>query len=441
MWSVNQAQAQQTDSILDLLPGIIAGAVSLPRAVDFSVRQPSISPGEQYDIDVSQWDIPNNRSQPVKTTDQLQAAIDSAKAQGFNRIAIPAGHYLIGKYGNAIYQKGIELKGNTELILQPGAILEMATNNKWNYCVIAVTGQSDVVIRGGTIIGDRATHIYTPRASDGKTAHDEGHGICLQSGTSRVLVENMTLRDLTGDGALLVTNVSDVTFSNNQIHHNRRQGISIVGGTRIEISGNEIHHIRGTSPQFGIDIEGAGRIDRDILIRNNYFHHNRGGDIVNTSGRNVFIVRNRLEQGQGNRYVDGPIVSWHRTDQVIARNTITMTSGSVNGQLGYIQYSGGGSKGHNRVTYVHDNVCHGCGMYMYRSADADIRNNRFLGYFLALNEFRNATVINNEVTSSLYCWSYRIRSTTGEARGNSYNGAAVTLPLSSRPWTTPCLRR
>lgn len=441
LWGLNQARAQDTSSILELLPGILAGATSLPKPIDFTVRQPLIPPGEQYVIDVDQWDIPNNRSQPVKTTNQLQAAIDYAKDAGFNHIAIPAGHYLIGKYGNAIYQRGIELQGSTELVLQPGAILEMATNNKWNYCVIAVTGQSDVWIRGGTIKGDRATHIYTPRAGDGKTAHDEGHGICLQNGTNRVRVENMTLRDLTGDGALLVTNVSDITFSENQIFNNRRQGISIVGGTRIEISHNEIHHIRGTSPQFGIDIEGAGRIDRDIVIRNNYFHHNRGGDIVNTSGRNVFIVRNRFEQGEGSQYVDGPIVSWHRTDQVIARNAITMTSRSVNGMLGYIQYSGGGPKGHNRVTYVHDNVCHGCGMYMYRSADADIRNNQFLGYFLSLSDFRNATVIGNEVTSSLYCWSYRIRNTTGLAKANRYNGLPVTLPLSSRPWTTPCLRR
>ncbi len=432
--------AKDDNSLLNFLPGILAGANTLPRPIDFKVALPTIPETGEYVIDLVHWDIPNNGSQPVKTTDNLQAAIDWAKEQGFNRIRLPNGNYLIGKHGNAIYQSGIVLKGSTEFVLDNGAVLQMATNDKWNYCVIAVTGQANVLIRGGAIKGDRATHIFTPRTSDGSTAHDEGHGICLQSSTSRVLVENMTIKDLTGDGLLLVTEISDVTVRNNKIFNNRRQGVSVVGGKRINIESNEIHHIKGTSPQFGVDIEGAGRIDRDIIIRGNYFHHNRGGDIVNTSGRNVFIFNNVMEQGEGSSYVDGPIVSWHKTDQVIDRNTITMTSGSYNGRLGYIQYSSGGAKGHNRITYVHDNTCNGCGMYMYKSADADIRRNKFLDYFLSLSEFSNATVIDNVVTSNLYCWSYRIRKTTGKASGNTYNGKSVNIPLSNVPWTTPCLR-
>jgi hypothetical protein len=252
---------------------------------------------------------------------------------------------------------------------------------------------------------------------------------------------------MTGDGLLLVTDIKDVTIRGNNIHSNRRQGVSVVGGIRIAIERNEIHHIRGTSPQFGVDIEGAGRKDKDIVIRGNSFHHNRGGDVVNTSGENVFIINNVMHQGsKGQRYIDGPIVSWHRTDQVISRNRITMLDRSVNGFLGYIQYSSGGAKGHKRVTYVHDNVCNGCGMYMYKSADADIRRNKWNGYFLALADFRNAVVIDNQTSTSpepgspRYCWSYRIRNTTGLASGNKHNGNGVNLPLSSNPWTTPCLR-
>jgi len=433
--------AEEPSSILDLMPAILVSASSLPRPINFSVALPEMLDDSEYIIDLIQWDIPNNRQQAVKTTDNLQAAIDWAHSQGYKKIILPNGTYLIGKYGNSIYQSGIVLPSNTEFVLSKNTTLEMASNNKWNYCVIAITQQSNITIRGGTIKGDRATHIFTPRESDGATAHDEGHGICIQSDSSRILVEGMNIKNLTGDGSLIVNRVSDVTFRNNKISNNRRQGISIVGGTRINIEHNEIHHIRGTAPQFGIDIEGAGRVDKDIIIRKNHFHHNRGGDIVSSTGRNVFIINNVMEQGKGNRYIDGPIVTWHRTDNVIARNKITMLSGSVNGRLGYIQYSSGGNKGHKRVTYVHDNVCNGCGMYMYRSADADIRNNQFLGYFLALNDFKNATVIGNTVTSSLYCWSYRIRGVTGHANDNTYNGEAVKIPLSKTPWTTPCLRR
>jgi len=437
-------QAQEKDDILEYLPSIISGIKRLPRPIDFKVNLPNIGTIRSYTIELSRWNIPNNGTQAVTTTDNLQAAIDWAISRDFNRIVIPDGTYLVGKFGNAIYQRGIELHNDMELVLSPGTVLKMAPNDKWNYCVIAVNRKTNVVIRGGTIIGDRHEHVYTPRAG-GSAAHDEGHGICLQGNTTKVLVEDMNIHSLTGDGLLLVTEIEDVTIRRNNIHHNRRQGVSVVGSLRIKIENNEIHHIRGTSPQFGIDIEGAGRTDRDILIRKNYFHHNRGGDIVSSTGKNTFIVDNVLEQGEGNRYIDGPLVTWERTDNVIAHNTITMLGGSVNGRLGYIQYSGGRDN-NPATTYVHDNVCNGCGMYMYRAGDADIRRNKFYGYFLSLADFKNATVIDNEVTfgppgSPRYCWSYRIRNTTGNASGNTLEGNAVNLPFSSTPWTSQCLRR
>lgn len=432
------------------MPAILAGAVSgggrLPRSIDFEVNLPRIGSIKEYTIELGRWNIPNNGTQAETTTDNLQAAIDWSISQGFNRIVIPSGTYLIGKYGNAIYQRGIELESNMELVLDPGAVLKMAPNDKWNYCVIAINRKSNVVVRGGTIIGDRYQHTYTP-TENGSTAHDEGHGICIQSNSTKVLVEKMKICDLTGDGLLLVNEIEDVTIRNNNILNNRRQGVSIVGSLRIKIENNEIHHIRGTPPQFGIDIEGAGRTDRDILIRKNYFHHNRGGDIVSSTGHNVFILENTMTQGTPgveNRYIDGPLVTWERTDNVIAHNTITMYDKSVNGLLGYIQYSGGRDN-NPQTTFVHDNVCNGCGMYMYKAGDADIRRNKFLGYFLALSDFTNATVIDNVVTrgpagTPQYCWTYRIRNTTGFASGNTWDGRPANLPLSDVPWTSECLR-
>ena len=255
----------------------------------------------------------------------------------------------------------------------------------------------------------------------------------------------MKLQDLTGDGTL-VLDAQDVTFTNNNIFNNRRQGISIVGGQRVAIKSNEIHHIKGTSPQFGIDIEGPGRIDEDILIQNNYFHHNTGGDIVNTSGENVYILDNVMEQGDGSEYLDGPIVSWHKTHNIIARNTITMQTESVNGRLGYIQYSGGGEKGHNRATYVHENQCNSCGMYMYKSSDADVRRNQFLGYFMAFSEFDNAILIDNLVTYSeahpnlRFCWSYRFEEVRGFAEGNYLGDILEEIPLShTEPYSLQCV--
>lgn len=417
-------------------------ASGLPKRT-FSAQLPVMPKDLEYTIDLKEFDIPNNSTEALKTTENLQKALDWAHEEGYNRIILPEGNYLVGEDVNEIYQGGIELHENTEFVFSTGAVLEMETNDKWNYCVIQTKGDN-IIIRDGVIKGDRDTHVFTPRESDGKTAHDEGHGICAW-GDNKVLVDNMEMYSLTGDGSL-VLDANDVTFTNNNIYNNRRQGISIVGGTNIEIKNNEIHHISGTAPQFGIDIEGAGRLDEDILIQDNDFHHNTGGDIVNASGKNVYILDNTMEQGDGSKYVDGPIVSWHKTHNIIARNSITMVDGSANGRLGYIQYSGGGDKGHNRATYIHDNTCNSCGMYMYKSSDADVRRNKFYGYFMAFTDFENVVLVDNLVTYSeehtnlRFCWSYRFNNATGSASGNYLGENLEKIPLSAtEPYTLQCV--
>ncbi|WP_324027200.1 right-handed parallel beta-helix repeat-containing protein [Maribacter sp. BPC-D8] len=408
----------------------------------FSAQSPEMPEVNEYTIELDRWDIPNTNTDVAKTTANLQAAIDWAHEEEYSRIVLPTGEYLVGKDVNDIYYGGIEIYENTEFVFSEGAVLTIDTNDKWNYCVLRLNGDN-IIVRDGEIRGERDTHIYTPR-EDGKTAHDEGHGICVWD-NNNVLIENMKIYNVTGDGSLVLDS-NDVTFKNNTIFNNRRQGISIVGGVRIEISDNEIHHINGTSPQFGIDIEGPGRIDEDILIQNNYFHHNAGGDIVNATGENVYILDNVMEQGIDSKYTDGPIVSWHKTHNIIARNTVTMINGSANGRLGYIQYSSGGEKGHNRATYVHDNIMNNCGMYMYKSSDADVRRNQFLGYFLAFSDFENVILVDNLVTYSetetnlRYCWSYRFKNATGYASGNYLGEELEELPLSeTEPYTLQCV--
>jgi len=427
-------------------PEVIAEVLDtngLPKRV-FEAELPQMLNTNEYTIDIVKWDIPNNRTDATKTTKNLQAAIDWANKENYSRVILPEGQYLVGEDVNEIFYGGIKIYGNTEFVFSKGAILEIDTNNKWNYCVISLDGDN-IIIRDGIIKGDRDTHIFTPRKNDQKTAHDEGHGICVWNTSNQVLIKNMEIHSLTGDGSLVLDS-NDVTFINNNIYNNRRQGISIVGGKRIEIKDNEIHHIKGTSPQFGVDIEGAGREDKEILIQKNYFHHNTGGDIVNTSGKDVYILDNIMEQGEGSKYVDGPIVSWHKTHNVIARNTITMVDGSVNGRLGYIQYSGGGDKGHNRTTYVHENICNSCGMYMYESSDADVRRNKFYGYFMSFSDFKNLTLIDNLVTYSedhpklRFCWSYRFKDAYGNASGNFLGENLEEIPLSeTKPHTLQCV--
>jgi len=94
----------------------------------FQVKLPDITTGSEYTIDLSQWDIPNDGTNPDKTTANLQAAIDWAHEQGHTKVTLPAGDYLIGKEGNDVYRGGIEIRENTEFVFSPGAVVEIDTN-------------------------------------------------------------------------------------------------------------------------------------------------------------------------------------------------------------------------------------------------------------------------------------------------------------------------
>lgn len=396
-----------------------------------------------YTLELARWNIKNNGDTAYATanTDAMQNAIDWADANGYDGITVPAGNYLIGKYGNAVYQAGITLPSNMVFELDKDATIEMHTNDKWNYCLIDVREKKNVVIRGGTLKGDRDSHIYTPRDSDGKAGHDEGHLICVQHESENVLVENMTLTHATGDGILLVGHkgagsfVNNVIIRKNNVHNNRRQGVSIVGGQNVLIEDNEIHRINGVSPQFGIDIESGIYTSANIIIRRNNFHHNRGGDIVNTDGANVWIENNTMHQGEGNKYIDGPLV-WHRNvDMSILNNDITMLTTSANWWWGMISYAKEYSAKNTATTYIENNTCNGCGIYTRYHHGLVMRNNKVSDRPVLVHYIKNMKLEDNKLIggASWFDAEYRLKQVSGSASGNTLDGVLQDIKLSYKP--------
>ena len=78
----------------------------LPIARDFVVALPSITGEQDYKIDIEDWDIPNNRQEPRKTTENLQKAIDWAHDNGYSKVIVPHGHYLLSIEAAAKYPWG-----------------------------------------------------------------------------------------------------------------------------------------------------------------------------------------------------------------------------------------------------------------------------------------------------------------------------------------------
>lgn len=394
----------------------------------------------EYVIELARWEIDNSRGDPVQTRNRMNEAIRWATDNGFDKIVVPAGTYLVGEPTNDAYAAGIELQGDMTFELSNGAVIEMAPNDRWNYCVISVDGNSNITIRGGEVVGDRADHVY------GGGAHDEGHGICVWTSVDRIVVEEMELHELTGDGVLILGSLgteqeaeapsTNVTLRNNDIHHNRRQGVSIVGGHNVVIENNHLHHIDGTAPQFGIDIEGAGRTDRDILIYRNNFHDNAGGDVVTSTGRNVWIEENTLTQCQVDaagvydpglpcdlpEQVDGPIILWKETDNVVINNSIRMSIPTVNGRWGVLGYTGhdGPTRDNPIGNYIAGNALHDAGIHLSHNMRYFVSNNTIHEGLLLAYQLSCTRLEDNRIhrTSGEH---YKLRNVAGLARGNILN--------------------
>lgn len=393
-----------------------------------------------YTLELERWDIPNDRREPVKTRAGINNAIGWAKTNGFDKVIVPAGTYLVGESTGDTYAAGIELEGDMTFELSAGAILEMVPNDKWNYCVISVSSHSNITLRGGEVLGDRAGHTYNGGA------HDEGHGICVWTSVDRILIEGMQLHELTGDGVLVVGAAgkdaepekpsSNVTIRNNHIHHNRRQGVSLVGSRNVVIENNHIHHIEGTSPQFGIDIEGAGRADRDILIYRNNFHNNAGGDYVTSTGRNVWLEENTMTQCQVDDQgvydpsrpcelagqSDGPIVLWKETDNVVINNSIRMSMGTANGRWGLIGYATDGKPTRDNPVgnYVAGNTFYDSGIHISQNLRYFVSNNTIHGG-LILGSQLGCTQLEYNRINRTNAENYKLRNVAGFARGNILN--------------------
>ncbi len=147
--------------------------------------------------------------------------------------------------------------------------------------IFAVFNVSGVKIAGiGTLAGERLGHTGTTGT----------YGFCVDIlGSTQVSVRGLGISNGWGDGIYIdsysATPSQFVVIEGNKIHNNRRNNISVISGSSIRISGNEIYNANGTDPQAGIDVEpDAGKTCSDISISGNIFHDNANDGVRITSG-------------------------------------------------------------------------------------------------------------------------------------------------------------
>jgi len=115
------------------------------------------------------------------------------------------------------------------------------------------------------------------------------------------------------------------------LHHNRRQGVSVCGGKNVHITGNVIHHISGADPQSGIDIEDGYDLNQMIYINNNMFYKNEKYNIIVVNGKNIYINGNTLLPPVNSGYVS-LAVNGGADKVVVTGNTIRHNKVSLSGE-------------------------------------------------------------------------------------------------------------
>ncbi|WP_209122922.1 right-handed parallel beta-helix repeat-containing protein [Alkalihalobacillus sp. BA299] len=142
-----------------------------------------------YELDLKKWNIYNDGTHPIETTKGINDALQWASENDYTVFKVPEGNYLIDKDSH------IDMVSNITFWLDDKAVLQKETNDYSSYKLLHIgPGVKNVILKGGTYIGDKETHDY---ASGG--THEHGYGI-ITSGANKITLDNIKAINFTGDG-------------------------------------------------------------------------------------------------------------------------------------------------------------------------------------------------------------------------------------------------
>src|SRR5690625_2225657 len=155
-----------------------------------------------YELELARWNVSNNGTRPNETTKGINDALKWAKENGYTTFLIPDGTYSIAE-GNKENDHHARINMLSDMIfsMSDNTILQKEPNGYEEYSVLNVgAGVKNVVIQGGTLIGDREQHNYSGKSSDSSAGtHEWGHGISIVGGKN-ITVDGVKIKEFTGDG-------------------------------------------------------------------------------------------------------------------------------------------------------------------------------------------------------------------------------------------------
>ena len=242
------------------------------------------------------FEIKSDGTNPIETRRGLSNAIKYANQNNIEYIKLEKGTYLVNCYSN----ESVVLQSNIVLDLN-GSIIKQNIVHQKRYNVITTHNVENVKVMNGKIEGDKERHTYT---EENKSA-EIGMGISIM-GSKNVEITNLEIYNTTGDGIYICESLKGMTdgvkITNCNIHHSRRQGMSIITANNVLFENNQIHDIVGIDPQSGIDIERntEEQTSDNIHIINNLFYNIEHNCILSFYGITNLHIKENTFYGKNN---------------------------------------------------------------------------------------------------------------------------------------------
>ena len=224
-----------------------------------------VAAGKRTTANAAWWGFSKNDS-----TAALQAAIDS----GAKQVVVP---YM----GEAWIVRPIKLRGNLELVFEPG-VLVLAKRGEFQGpgdSLFTAVDAENLTIRGyGATLRMWKSDYQKPPYKEAEWRM----GIAIR-GCRNVLIEGVRVESSGGDGFYVDGGGArkwseNVTIRNSVAHDNHRQGLSVISVENLLVENCVFSATSGTPPEAGIDLEPDTPNQRlvNCVIRNSVFESNSG---------------------------------------------------------------------------------------------------------------------------------------------------------------------
>lgn len=171
--------------------------------------------------------------------------------------------------------------GNTKLVVN--GTIRLTPNGYKNYDILRATGNNVHISGKGAIVGDKHTHTGTEG--------EWGMGLRFHN-ASHSSVRNLTIRDCWGDCIYVGGKSRDIVIENCTLDHGRRQGISITSADGVTVKNCTITNVKGTAPEYAIDVEpNGGDVVDNIVMEKVVAKNCQGGFLVYGKAKNARVGR------------------------------------------------------------------------------------------------------------------------------------------------------